>query len=228
MNRNTFFNHFIDLNINKYGIMEQSVDSSENEPDKIKILDTFIKTLPLDVKEDLYKIFTIKEDWDYMTDDPDNDDWRFIIKCNLNELYDNLKFDNNNDRTIYRICDVENKGVYFKGGGTFLNSNQGSPYEDENFKYIFPDIIYKSKYQSQWLFACKDYEQLKIWLNNEDNIEKLAEKGMVLAKITIPENFLIEGKEQVIFHKDHVSKTTYHDLNTLYLKPKSSKKTLKN
>lgn len=223
MNRKKFLNSFSDFYINKYGILEQNIDSSENNPDKEKILNDFIKTLPLENKDDLYTKFNIKEDWDYMTDDPENDDWRFIVKCNLNELYDFIQVEDSHSRTIYRICDLENKGVYFKGCGTFLNSNQGSPYEDKNFKYIFPDIIYKSDYQSKWLFACKDYDQLKIWLNNEDNIKKLSERGMLLAKITIPENFLIEGKEQVIFNKDHVKKITYHNLNTLYLKNKNNK-----
>lgn len=96
--------------------------------------------------------------------------------------------------------------VQFKINGLgykFLEAGM-SPHEDRNLKMIFTSISTKTSYTEQWRFACKDTEQLKLWLNNEKVINEMKDKGLMLAEITIPKDFVIEREDQVIYKMDKV------------------------
>lgn len=215
MKRNDFINVFNSFYLNKYNMLETSIDIVD-EKTKDEIIDIIVKNIPFSLTRDQRQFFLIKEDWDYMTDDPETDDWRYNITFDINKLYDSMQFDKGDIQNIYRLCNKEGTGIYNMGiGFKYLNSNQGSPFEDENFRFIFPNISYKSEYQKQWKFACENEEQLKLWLDKDENIKNLSDNGVFLAVITIPENFIIKGKEQVIFNENFVEKIEYKALNTL-------------
>lgn len=215
MKRNDFIEYFKAFNLNKHNMLETSIDIVD-EKNKDEIIDMIVKSIPFSLTKEQREVFSIKEDWSYMTDDPETDDWRYNITFDVNKLYDSMQFEKGEVKEIYRLCNKEGKGIYDMGiGFKYLNSNQGSPFEDENFRFIFPDISYKSEYQKQWKFACENEEQLRLWLDKDENIKNLSDKGVLLAVVAVPENFIIKGKEQVIFNENFVEKIEYKALNTL-------------
>lgn len=215
MKRNEFISFFNSFYLNKYNMLETSIDIVD-EKNKDEVIDIIAENIPFSFTKEQREVFCVNEDWNYMTDDPETDDWRYNITFDVNKLYDSMQFDKGDIQNIYRLCNKEGKGIYNMGiGFKYLNSNQGSPFEDEKFRFIFPDISYKSEYQKQWKFACENEEQLRLWLDKDENIKNLSDNGVFLAVITIPENFIIKGKEQVIFNENFVEKIEYKALNTL-------------
>lgn len=215
MKREDFFKLFDPLNINKdykYCCDVQMDNSSTDE----EVFKEYLKTFPVNIDDDKKDLFKVFPDWMFMEDNPEIEGWRYQVEVTLNELYDNLNIADEKDLiTILRLCNEDNKGIYSMGlGYKFLETGM-APHEDENLKVIFSSMFTKTQYTKKWHFACKDTEQLKLWLNNEKIIHEMEEKGLKLAEITIPKDFVIEGNDQVIYKTDKVVGVEFRPLHSL-------------
>lgn len=206
LKRQDFLKLFDPININinkdyKYCCDVQMENSSTDD----EVFKKFVTSFPVNIEEDQKALFKVFPDWMFMEDNPEIEGWRYQVEVNLNELYDACNIADENDlTTIIRLCNEDNKGIYSMGlGYKFLEAGM-SPHEDRNLKMIFTSISTKTSYTEQWRFACKDTEQLKLWLNNEKVINEMKDKGLMLAEITIPKDFVIEGEDQVIYKMDKV------------------------
>ena len=58
----------------------------------------------------------------------------------------------------------------------------------------------------KWLFGFKNKEQMKMWLDTDDQIkkEKMIDRGLKLFEIKISADKIVEGEEQVIFKKEDI------------------------
>lgn len=215
MKRQNFLELFDPMNINKkynYCCDIQMNNSSTDE----EVFKKFIRTFPVNIEDENKSLFKVFPDWMFMEDNPEIDGWRYQIEVNLNELYDNLNIANEKDLiTIFRLCNEDNKGIYSMGlGYKFLETGM-SPHEDKNLKMIFTSMIGRTSYSDKWYFACQNIEQLKLWLNNEKIIHEMEDKGLKIAEITLPKDFVIEGEDQVIYKLDKVKGIDFKPLNSI-------------
>lgn len=215
MKRQDFLKLFDPININKeykYCCDVQMDNSSTDE----EVFKKFIKTFPVNIEDENKSLFKVFPDWMFMEDNPEIDGWRYQVEVNLNELYDNLNIADEKDLiTIVRLCNEDNKGIYSMGlGYKFLEAGM-SPHDDKNLKMIFTSMSTKTAYTEKWRFACKDTEQLKLWLNNEKIINEMENKGLKLAEITLPKDFVIEGEDQVIYKLDKVQGIEFKSLTSI-------------
>lgn len=167
----------------------------------------------------------IEYDWDYNDENPDSDDSFYRSSINLNNLYDNLVLNNSikNDKLIdiYRIEESNGSGLYNGiGYKILLNApeyNHQSPEKEPKFFDIFSNRphLFNEKYKKTWNFAFKDFEQIKLWLDNSVVLNLLKESNFVLKKLTINENSTIIGDFQAIYRKDGIKSIEILPLDSL-------------
>lgn len=166
------------------------------------------------VVDNIMKDIVIKSEFDsYYEEDEDNtgEFCRFNCKVNIDQLYDLYIIHSNfnlHTKQIYRIESRENDGLY---SGVFAKLDvdehlHPAPFKDPAFKRIFsePGRVQDEPYQDNWYFAFSNLQDLKSWTINDDNIKQLHDHGYIIKKITLPENFMIEGNKQTIFQKKYV------------------------
>lgn len=174
-------------------------------------------------------------DWDYAEENPDNDIWRYWVKLNLNNIYDNLakqQYYNTNIHKIYRVESKENEsGMYSSGAAIaklILDSKEETtppPENDNLLNQIFSSDLYiNSTYKKEWFFGFKSIEDAKKWLNNDSIIELLIVSGNCLVEYAVPESFIIFGEKQLIFKKEQSKVLNKLELNNLLHKKQSLKK----
>lgn len=196
----------------------------ETQSSNAEVLKALKKVFPVNFEEGQAHLFKVYPDWLFMEDNPEEEGWRYQVSVDLNDFYDNYPFDHQNTamKSVLRLCNEKGQGIYALGlGYKFLNSGS-SPHEDPELKMIFPSFFKEREYSKNWLFGFKDMEQAKKWLDNEKMIEEMHGFGLRLATLEVPENFVIEGHDQLIYRSDKVVSVEYSLLSSLSEeKPKS-------
>lgn len=202
---------YCDKSYNYTHDLDMPVQSSNEE-----VLKELKKAFPVNFEENQAHLFKVSPDWLFMDDNPEEEGWRYQVSVDLNDFYDSYPFEQNHAaKKIFRLCNEKGQGIYALGlGYKFLNSGS-SPHEDPELKMIFPSFFKEREYSQNWLFGFKDMEQAKQWLDNEKMIDEMHGFGLRLATLTVPENFVIEGHDQVIYRADKVISTEYSLLSSL-------------
>jgi len=188
-----------------------------NEDDKgtfcLLYLNSIFDDIFTAMKADSFKIckniVKIDFDWDYAEEYSDNDIWRYSSRINLNQLYDEIILNHKiygNTTTLYRLEDLNNKGLYDGKGWAAMEKSTGfhpGPEEDLSFAKIFDFRNYyiENEYKREWNFSFKDLEQLKSWVGDKATLEKLIDLNFVIKEISISENCVIAGTHQAIYKK---------------------------
>jgi len=151
----------------------------------------------------------------YEEDEPDSEYCRYNVKINAHALYDivALALNKNFECTdIYRLEDIQSgQGLYNNkiSRNLITFESQPAPHEDDKLCDIFSKRE-QSTYRRGWSFGFKNLEQVKSWLQISD-MNELEGSGLCLKKISVPELFVVEGNQQLIFRKEYaVSETTTH------------------
>lgn len=134
---------------------------------------------------------------------------------NLNELYDHIANEHTllgQDITLYRIESADGLGIY-NAGGHYLFSEESrkrinDPFYDEKLNKIFNSIndYNINQYKNEWNFAFLKLEDLSNWIHDKQTYQNIKEdyRKFEIKQITVPENMLIIGNEQVIYKKDSI------------------------
>lgn len=145
----------------------------------------------------------------YEEDNPDSEFCAFICQININNLYDMIKNVENYKeykKDIFRIEGKENKGLY----DTFFATlpvdeiNHPNPRKDISFDGIFDVNNNDYKYFQKWSFGFKDLKDLKNWIMTDENQERLENSNCILKKITLDEDYIINGNKQLIFQSEKI------------------------
>lgn len=150
----------------------------------------------------------------YEEDNPDSEFCSFTCKININNFYDVIKKVENYPREeidIFRIEGSNNKSLYdtFFAALPVDEIHHPNPREDPKFDGIFDKNNNDYNYYQKWKFAFSNLKELKNWIINEENKQKLEDKGCIIKKITIDKNYVIEGHKQLIFQdQEKVNETT--------------------
>lgn len=199
--KNSEFNYAFDIDILEYDNKNQFKNALN------KKFDFFLDNEKLSL-ETLNSLIEKNYDDCYEEDEPDSPWCRYNCKINLHELYDAVILNSENaldTAIIYRVENSFEQGLYsgFFASHPINPENQPNPMVDKNFKGIFDeDFRYKTPYTEQWYFGFNSLKEVKNWLQKEDIFEKLNQNGFKVKKIWIPQNFVIQGNQQLIFKKN--------------------------
>lgn len=129
----------------------------------------------------------------------------FDFKINLNHIYDLINEKIESKTIIYRIEDIDGKGLYSGFNPTFNQNINLAPIEDKDLSVLFSttfsndyDLI--SLYYKNWIFGFKNKEDIDIWLQNT-NKEKLINKDFYISEYEIDNNYIVNGENQIAFKK---------------------------
>lgn len=235
MNRNDFiksFQEYYNTTEINYLFTVDVNELNEGEIGAKEYLKPFLSYLKLNdnTKNNILSNTTIRVDFDWgysegdEEEDYDENICRFQCKINLHQFYDQFVLQNNFNlpvTTIYRIENNNKKGLYdcFFAAIKGCPINQPSPLDDQAFNGIFEEDnrldINLSNYKRTWYFSFSSLNDVKAWLLEDSNAEKLKEKEFFINKITIPSSFVIEGNKQTIFQKAHIAFEQKLDLSIL-------------
>lgn len=222
------------------------IDEVEHEKDYLNQLDLFIngflKENELYKKDILNKIFIKKELDHYYLEDMEEDQnyYKYNITFDSNDLYDAIigtKVIKKDMSFIYRIEKENGDGLYSSIGLALLRDydNQPSPSDDDKLNFIFHKNVNSpfpsSDNYKKWQFGFENIEKAKLWVSDQNVIDRLSQNGLKLAKYSIPKAFVVHGNKQSIFQKKYVEKIELLDLNLLKTgieKEKTSENALKN
>jgi len=239
MNRHNFietFNHFFEKNDSKrfyFNILvkEYSNDVEFKENLYHKFFDFFSKIELKNKYSILEKVnLNKRHDCYYEEENPDSEFCSFECDINLHELYDVIKESENypsRKMEIFRVESKDGNGLYSTGFASkkVNETHHPCPLDDKNFEGIFDKHTNDYKYQKEWYFAFEKLEDIQSWLINDYNKNELKEKGAIIKKFIIDENYIIKGNKQIIFKKDKVLRSYDVDWNNLETtKPKIMKK----
>lgn len=239
MNRNNFievFNHFFDKNESKRFYFNVLVKEYANELEfkenlHQKFFD-FFETIGLKNKSMILEKLNLNKRHDcyYEEENPESEFCSFECDINLHELYDVIKDVEkypSREIEIFRVESKDGNGLYSTGFAAKKVSeiHHPCPLDDKKFEGIFDRNTNDYKYQKEWYFAFEKLEDIHSWLMNDYNKNELKEKGSVIKKYIIDENYIIKGNKQIIFKKDKVLQSYDVDWNNLETtKPKIMKK----
>lgn len=213
MNRKLFiskFNeHFKENENNFFNFSIETKDFSSDLEFKEKIYELFMpffKKIGIKNKFSiLEKIENNKTYDDYYEEDNQNSEFcSFKCKININHLYDVIKKVENysqNNVEIFRIENKKNNGLYntFFAGIDVDENSHPDPNKDVSFAGIFDLKNSDYKYSQKWSFGFNSLKEIKDWLITEENQSKLEKSECFIKKITIEEDYVIEGHKQLIF-----------------------------
>lgn len=192
------------VSINKNQFFDFNVTYQE-EQDKLQVIKAITEKLNLyfDTTMDNNETIHCEPDWLAMEEE---ENWIYSIEFNPHLYYDRLPL-HSNIITLYRLENSVGKGVYnITGGKGLKNEESHVPELDESINFLF-DISkvnnFFNHYKREWQFSCASPELLKSWImpGQEDF---LISKGIGIAHIEIPEQFVIHGQYQSIFKEKHV------------------------
>lgn len=238
MERNDFIKKFCEhIEKNKYINYENkeffivSMDLKEEKNDQLKleyiksIYSSFLSKYNIKDLSFLNKCKIEDEfDYDYAEENPDSDIWRYLLKLNLNIIYDNFaKQENkNNFHKIYRVESINTEeGMYSIGKNIKLllsnkESNTPAPEDDVLLNHIFSKDVYtNATYKKEWFFGFNKIEDVNKWIGNKNLIELMSISGNCLVEYEVPKSFIIFGEKQLIFKKEEARVIKKINLNNI-------------
>ena len=144
---------------------------------------------------------------------------------NANHIYDEfiLNVESIPTTKIYRIETIfKNQGFYEIGVFDGYVDEQLHPFpkNEPKFHNMFIDDCPYPEYSDKWFFGFSSLNEATEWINGSLTQDKLGvfanlSSQAVLKEVVLPESFVIKGKKQLIFQKEHVVYEKVLDFNLL-------------